>query len=202
MTTEDKLPPTNALRRWSMRKHQAARPAPDVPLPSSVPAAAAQVPPADLAPPVATDPAPVPEASPLPSIESLSFESDFAAFLRPQVDETLKRQALKKLFSDSRFNVMDGLDIYIDDYTKADPISPELVRQLVQGRGIFGLHDEPRAPGDEGIDKGAVDGPLATASTTVTPAVIPAEAPAAVAPPAPDGTVPAAPTEPDSVKRS
>ena len=36
----------------------------------------------------------------------------------PNVDESLKRQALRKLFADPRFNVMDGLDVYIDDYTQ------------------------------------------------------------------------------------
>jgi hypothetical protein len=33
--------------------------------------------------------------------------------------------------------VMDGLDVYIDDYSKPDPISPDIVRQMVQGRYIF-----------------------------------------------------------------
>ena len=32
---------------------------------------------------------------------------------------------------------MDGLDIYIDDYSKPDPIDPDVVRQMVQGRYIF-----------------------------------------------------------------
>ena len=36
---------------------------------------------------------------------------------------------------------MDGLDVYIDDYGKPDPIAPEIVRQLVQGRYLF---DPPR----------------------------------------------------------
>ena len=68
----------------------------------------------------------------LPPVESLTIDSDFTAFLQPKVDETLKRQALKQLFRDPRFNVMDGLDVYIDDYSKPDPIAPEVVRQLVQ----------------------------------------------------------------------
>ena len=32
---------------------------------------------------------------------------------------------------------MDGLDVYIDDYSKPDPIDPDIVRQMVQGRYIF-----------------------------------------------------------------
>ncbi len=44
----------------------------------------------------------------------------------------LKRAALKQLFRDPRFNVMDGLDTYIDDYTQADPIAPDVLADLLQ----------------------------------------------------------------------
>jgi len=82
--------------------------------------------------------APLPGAADaLPPVESLTSDSDFAPFLRPGVDEGLKRSALRKLFSDPRFNVMDGLDVYIDDYAKPSPIEPELVRKLMQARYIF-----------------------------------------------------------------
>ena len=67
----------------------------------------------------------------------VTIDSDYRGFMQPGVDETLKRGALKKLFSDPRFNVMDGLDVYIDDYSKPDPIEPELVRKLAQARYIF-----------------------------------------------------------------
>jgi ferredoxin len=73
----------------------------------------------------------------LPPVESLTMDSDFSAFMQPKVDEALKRRALKRLFSDPHFNVMDGLDVYIDDYSKPDPIPPEMVREMVQGRYIF-----------------------------------------------------------------
>jgi hypothetical protein len=65
-------------------------------------------------------------------VESLTFESDFTAFLRPGVDDKVKRAALKQLFRDPRFNIMDGLDTYIDDYTKADPIPPDILADLLQ----------------------------------------------------------------------
>ena len=74
---------------------------------------------------------------PLPPVESLSFESDFSLFMRPGVDETVRRAALRKLLRDPRFNVMDGLDVYIDDYSKPSPIEPEVVRSLMQARYIF-----------------------------------------------------------------
>jgi hypothetical protein len=67
----------------------------------------------------------------LPPVDSLTKDSDFTPFMRPGVDAVSKRGALKKLFSDPRFNIMDGLDVYIDDYTKSDPIDPSLAQQLL-----------------------------------------------------------------------
>jgi len=109
-----------SLSRWSRRKLAAAAEAP-------APAPAAAVVPAP-APGVSGPPAPVE----LPPVESLTFDSDFTAFLRPGVDEKVKRAALKQLLHDPRFNIMDGLDTYIDDYTKADPIPPDILADLMQ----------------------------------------------------------------------
>lgn len=66
----------------------------------------------------------------LPPIETLTADSDFTPFMRVGVDPELRREALKKLLHDPRFNVMDGLDVYIDDYTKTKPIEPSLAREL------------------------------------------------------------------------
>ena len=115
-----------SFSRWSRRKLEGAAEKP-APAPTSSHAAAA-------APPLATaSGASVPSAPvELPPVESLTFESDFTAFLRPGVDDKVKRAALKQLFRDPRFNVMDGLDTYIDDYTKADPIPPDMLADLLQ----------------------------------------------------------------------
>ena len=140
MASDHHKPPGFSLKRWSQRKLEAARATPSSPpapvsqpptaLPSSASAAAT---PADAVSPDAGL-----AESPLPPIESLHYESsDFTAFMRPQVDSALKRQALKKLLQDPRFNVMDGLDTYIADYSLPDPIAPEVVRQMVQARYIF-----------------------------------------------------------------
>jgi len=121
-----------SLSRWSQRKLAAAREAeaPDTP----------QAPAKGPVPPVAasaTATAPPAQTSPLPAVESLTFDSDFTAFLGPKVDEALRRRALRTLFRDPRFNVMDGLDVYIDDYSKFEVLDPEIVKQLVQSRYIF-----------------------------------------------------------------
>jgi hypothetical protein len=57
--------------------------------------------------------------------------------MQPGVDAAVKRAAVKQLFRDPRFNVMDGLDVYIDDYTQADPIPPDMLKALRHTRAIF-----------------------------------------------------------------
>jgi len=140
MGSDQLVPKGYSLKRWSQRKGEAERsasePAPVVvPAPAPPAADAAAKVPAEV--PGAAAAARAGDAAALPPVESLTIDSDFTAFLQPKVDEALKRQALKQLFRDPRFNVMDGLDVYIDDYSKPDPISPDTVRQLVQGRYIF-----------------------------------------------------------------
>ena len=105
------------LSRWSRRK-TASRTG------SALPAAeTAPEPPSLRSSDTPAHPAPrQPEPQPLPPVESLTPESDFTPFMKGEVDPGLRRQALKTLFQDPRFNVMDGLDVYIDDYTKADPL--------------------------------------------------------------------------------
>lgn len=70
------------------------------------------------------------QVSELPSIESLTADSDFSKFFKGKVEERLRRAALKKMFQDPHFNVMDGLDVYIDDYSIPDPIPEAMLSQL------------------------------------------------------------------------
>jgi len=141
------------LSRWSRRKAQVregAAVAPEAPVrapaePAPVPAVAASV---------ASAPAPVPAspeepAAPLPTMDDvarLTRSSDFSAYLAHGVDEDVKRAAMKKLFSDPRYNVMDGLDVYIDDYTQTTPIPPALLRKMAQATALKLFDDEPEAP--------------------------------------------------------
>ncbi|HEX7559544.1 MAG TPA: DUF3306 domain-containing protein, partial [Usitatibacter sp.] len=103
------------------------------------------------------------EPEPLPPVESLTPDSDFAAFMRPGVDPSLKRQAFKKLMEDPRFNVMDGLDVYIDDYSKADPIPEGWLEKMTQMRylGIFKEDEEGAevAESAEGTAKAEAESP-------------------------------------------
>ena len=208
-----------SLRRWSQRKHAAARgdlasdrgpgstvapvgtalPDPTSPVPTDASAGSAAA-----IPSAATGVVPTPSgtasttavtgsasgaAAPLPSLESLTIDSDYSPFMQPGVDDAMKRGALKKLFSDPHFNVMDGLDVYIGDYSKPDPIDPAIVRTLTQARYIFNppatrvnaagyvedVPDDAAAEADaapaspaDGITVAEADAPLAPPPTAAT----------------------------------
>lgn len=76
------------------------------------------------------------ETPPLPTLDDVAkidrFDPDFSAFMKPDVDPTVQQAALKKMFTDPHFNIMDGLDIYIDDYSKPDPLPPGMLERMVQ----------------------------------------------------------------------
>jgi len=72
----------------------------------------------------------------LPPVESLTPGSDFKPFMRQDIDPATRGAALKRLFSDPRYNEIDGLDVYIDDYSQADPIPPAMLRMLDQARSL------------------------------------------------------------------
>jgi hypothetical protein len=131
------------LSRWSRRKHAARKgevaPGAEPPLPSGA------------VPPKGSSTSPVPEpgkdVEPLPPLESLTPESDFSPFMNKDVDPGLRREALKTLFRDPRHNVMDGLDVYIDDFSKPDPIPPEWLGKLNQ-MAHLGDYKPPEAKSD------------------------------------------------------
>jgi hypothetical protein len=138
-----------SLRRWSQRKLALARA--DRPDAAQVPAPAAAVAqaPATSAPGnvlAAEIPGVAQPVAPLPPIESLTIDSDFTPFFQPQVDDATKRAALKQLFRDPRFNVMDGLDTYIADYSLPDPIPEAMLDDLMQRRGFFALSSAATEP--------------------------------------------------------
>jgi uncharacterized protein DUF3306 len=162
----------NFLARWSRRKQQTRREgeprerAPEKPaVAPPAPAAAAARPPA------------APELPPVDSLRGLA--SEYKDFLNPAVDDDLRRSALKQLFHDPHFNVMDGLDVYIDDYSKPDPMPESMLKELLARHRTFTEQPEPEA---EAEDRG--DAPVAA------PQALPASEPE---PPAAATHEPAAP---------
>ena len=176
------------LSRWSRRKvqlRQGVAPAepvvlpvlPVVPPPVVLPAAAT---PADAVLPQAPAPA-APPAPTLADVAALTRDSDYTRFVAPGVDSGVKNAALKKLFTDPHFNVMDGLDTYIDDYGKPDPLPAGMLRQMAQSQFLGLFADEETA--DE-LPAGAI-----------TPTGNPADPTAALAAPDPLPLAQATPDE-------
>ena len=144
------------LRRWSRRKAASKTAAPAQtpgPFADAVPTkvGAQPTPAAGQAPTPGI--VPEPSGTQLPPIESLTPESDFTPFMQAGVDPAVKRQALRTLVRDPRFNVMDGLDIYIGDYSIPDPMPPEWLGQLRQLERL-GHYIEPEEKPVEGAAKG------------------------------------------------
>lgn len=83
----------------------------------------------------------------LPSLESLTAESDFSAFMNPKVPDFLQRAALKQLWkSNPFFNFRDGLNEYDDDYTLEPLINAATDTKYHAERGMFDENDpnDPR----------------------------------------------------------
>ena len=89
------------------------------------------------------------EAPPLTleDVKSLTAKSDFSRFTASGVAPEVKNAALKKLFSDPHYNIMDGLDVYIDDYSQPDPMPESMIRQLasVKFLGLFAAEEKAEA---------------------------------------------------------
>jgi len=128
MSSDDKQP---FLARWSRRKlesvQEEAAPKPADPPPSGgAPAPSG---------PAGSPPESKPQLPPIDSLRGLG--SDYREFLRPGVDEKLRHAALNKLFRDPHFNVIDLMDVYIDDYSKPDPIPEAMLRTLTNGKDLL-----------------------------------------------------------------
>jgi hypothetical protein len=145
--------PSGFLSRWSRRKAEvregrspeevapSAAVAASVAAPTHVPAATQLV--AATAPPPTTA---TPDAKPAPTLadaQQLTPDSDFSGFMARGVTPDVKNAAMKKLFADPHFNVMDRLDIYIDDYSQPDPLPLAMLRQMTSAKTLNLFDDEP-----------------------------------------------------------
>ncbi|MES2424360.1 MAG: DUF3306 domain-containing protein [Pseudomonadota bacterium] len=145
---------TGFLGRWSRRKT-------DVregqvlaePTQPAAPAVPAPRPAANLV--AAAEPAPQqPEPAPLTLEDArlLTPEADFTPFMARNVAPDVKNAAMKKLFTDPHYNIMDGLDTYIDDYSKPDPIPESMLRQMVSAKFLKLFDEEDQKEGTVGDD--------------------------------------------------
>jgi hypothetical protein len=122
---------------------------------------------------------PAEEETPPPTLEEAEsidrFAPDFSAFMKPNVDPAVQQAAMKKLFSDPHFNIMDRLDIYIDDYSIPDPIPMEMLKRMVQSESLGLFRKFEDGPGAkvlaESEEKKALE-PEPTAAAEPDPAEI------------------------------
>lgn len=108
-------------------------------------------------PPIAPAPASTPTERRQPTVDDVALlgpDADFSAFVTQGVDKAVQRLAMKKLFSDPHFSLMDGLDVYIDDFTKSDPIPAAMLASMEHARNMFSRlleDDDNNKPGEPGI---------------------------------------------------
>ena len=129
------------LSRWSRRKADVreGRPLAE-PMPAPV------ISPAPVSNPTPPAQAHEPAARPAPTladVQQLTPESDFTGYMARGVTPEVKNAAMKKLFTDPHFNVMDGMDVYIDDFTQPDPLPMAMLRQMASAKAMNLFDDEP-----------------------------------------------------------
>jgi hypothetical protein len=98
---------------------------------------------------------------PLPTLQdaqALTQNSDYSTYMLQGVSPEVKNAAMKKLFTNPHFNVMDGLDIYIDDYSKPDPLPLSMMRQMTSAK-FLNLFDEEDKKGASAINLPPRDDP-------------------------------------------
>jgi hypothetical protein len=121
------------FNRWA--RHKVGVPELGAPTPASVVPAASQQP----SQPYLAQPASAPTLSEVPG---LTPDSDYSRFFAAGVDKTVQRAALKKLFADPHFNLIDGLDIFMGDYNIASPMPAAMLAALSHVQSML----EPTAP--------------------------------------------------------
>ena len=176
------------LNRWSQRKQdvRAGKPLAEPVSAPPPPAAPAQVAPHPAEKSADVAQAAAPELPTLADAQQLTPASDFKPFMVRGVAADVKNAAMKKLFTDPHFNVMDRLDTYIDDYSIADPIPEAMLRKMVSAKflNLFDDEDEEEKPEAQPEARPANEQPVAVSDVpdtavpeTIAQSAIPLEAP-------------------------
>lgn len=117
----------------------------------------------------------------LEDVKSLTQKSDFTTFMARGVDPEVKNAAMKKLFADPHYNVMDRLDIYIDDYSQPDPLPLSMLRQMASAKFLNLFEEDPKTQAAPALRDNA-NLPAADPTDAAAAAHGSTEAPAAVEP--------------------
>ena len=109
----------------------------------------------------------------LPSLDSLTPQSDFSPFMARDVDPRLRNLAMKKLFTDPHYNVMDRLDTYIDDYSTHPPLPLDVIRQMSISKTLCLFDDDEEAKVKVAADKSTT--PIATLTEAAKAELVPVD---------------------------
>lgn len=79
----------------------------------------------------------------LPPVETLDSDSDYSGFMHSKVDPETRNAALKKLFASPHYQVSDGLDVYIGDYSAPAELPAAMLAGLAHARTLL-ASDNPK----------------------------------------------------------
>jgi hypothetical protein len=111
------------LQRWSTRKRAAQQLPPDPPNSAETPPMMAETDKsqAQAIMTAETQEKPLTDAD-MPSLDSLTPQTDMQPFFSQGVSEGLRREAFRALFKQAQFNQCDGMDIYARNYNDFKPL--------------------------------------------------------------------------------
>lgn len=166
------------LSRWSRLKKEARQieeKSPEAEANAAPPPAAAPSAPVNESPsqPVMASPAAAPQLPPLDTLKGLA--SEYSEFLKPGVDEGLRRSALKKLFADPYFETFERFAEYCEDYTQGEPIPAAMLRTLEHAKGL--LFDEKEEKKEQERDVAEAGNPQSEVQVAQAQAETKVEAP-------------------------
>jgi hypothetical protein len=140
-------------------------------------------------PPTAAETAAAPADAPpleLPPLESLTAESDFRAFMQPGVDDALRRAALRKMWQNPVYGVVDELDPFRADFAAFTPLgdivtadmkfhAERLLREQLEKAAEAGETPASETPASETQDAAATPAAAGDGSATQTESNLPTE---------------------------
>jgi hypothetical protein len=88
----------------------------------------------------------------MPSLETLGDDDDYSGFLSEGVSDALRKQALRRLFLSPKFNVVDGLDDYAEDFTSFAPLGDIITADMKHHMERLLRDQEAETVSDEDVE--------------------------------------------------
>ena len=93
----------------------------------------------------------------LAEAKELPVGSEIKRFMRPDVSEEARREALQKLFADPLYNVISDMDDYVEDYSNLPNLSKDELRKLNHIKGLYLFEDPPWKKEEEARKRRSMD---------------------------------------------